>query len=108
MPSGTHTGNTEDRVEEEMSTPAGDSAFLSELEIEVRTELIVAEVGQPTVAADTGPTDTGPADTGPAVERLLDPDAEAYADAERYEVSLRTLLGAIEAVEDGPEPDHQP
>jgi len=90
-----------------MSTPAGDSAFLSELEIEVRTELIVAEVGQPTVAADTGPADTGPADTGPAVERLLDPDAEAYADAERYEVSLRTLLGAIEAVEDGPEPDHQ-
>ena len=26
--------------------------------------------------------------------------AEAYADAERYEVSLRTLLGAIEAVEE--------
>ncbi|HEY7279337.1 MAG TPA: hypothetical protein VH594_25435 [Trebonia sp.] len=90
-------------MEDKMSTPAGDSAFLSELEIEVRTELIVAEVGQPTVAADTGLTDTGP-----AVERLLDPDAEAYADAERYEVSLRTLLGAIEAVEDGPEPDHQP
>jgi len=55
----------------------------------------------------TRPTHTGPTDTGPAVERLLDPDAEAYADAERYEVSLRTLLGAIEAVEDGPEPDHQ-
>jgi len=90
-----------------MSTPAGDSAFLSELEIEVRTELIVAEVGQPTVAADTGPADTGPADTGPAVERLLDPDAEAYADAERYEVSLRTLLGAIEAVEDASDQDHQ-
>ena len=95
-----------------MSTPAGDSAFLSELEIEVRTELIVAEVGQPTVAADTGPadtgpTDTGPTDTGPAVERLLDPDAEAYADAERYEVSLRTLLGAIEAVEDASDQDHQ-
>jgi len=90
-----------------MSTPADDSAFLSELEIEVRTELIVAEVGQPTVAADTGPADTGPADTGPAVERLLDPDAEAYADAERYEVSLRTLLGAIEAVEDASDQDHQ-
>jgi len=90
-----------------MSIPAGDSAFLSELEIEVRTELIVAEVGQPTVAADTGPADTGPADTGPAVERLLDPDAEAYADAERYEVSLRTLLGAIEAVEDASDQDHQ-
>jgi hypothetical protein len=97
MSSGTHTGNTEERVEEEMSTPADDSAFLSELEIEVRTELIVAEVGQPTVAADTGP----------AVERLLDPDAEAYADAERYEVSLRTLLGAIEAVEDASDQDHQ-
>ena len=90
-----------------MSTPAGDSAFLSELEVEVRTELTVAEVGQPTVAADTGPADTGPADTGPAVERLLDPDAEAYADAERYEVSLRTLLGAIEAVEDASDQDHQ-
>ena len=85
-----------------MSIPAGDSAFLSELEVEVRTELTVAEVGQPTVAADTGPAGAGPAD-----ERPLDPDAEAYADAERYEVSLRTLLGAIEAVEDGPEPDHQ-
>ncbi len=80
-----------------MSTPAGDSAFLSELEVEVRVELTVAEVGQPTEAADPGP----------AVEPLLDPDAEEYADAERYEVSLRTLLGAIEAVEDGPEPDHQ-
>jgi len=85
-----------------MSTPAGDSAFLSELEVEVRTELTVAEVGQPTVAADTGP-----AGGGPAVERLLDPDAEAYADAERYEVSLRTLLGAIEAVEDASDQDHQ-
>jgi hypothetical protein len=98
MPGGTHTGNTEERVEDKMSTPVGDGAFLTELEVEVRTELTVAEVSQPTVAADARP----------AVERLLDADAESYADAERYEVSLRTLLGAIEAVEDGSNPDHCP
>lgn len=97
MPSGTHTGNMEERVEEKMSTPVDGSAFLSELEVDVRAELTVAEVGQP----------AGAADAGPAVERLLDPDAEAYADAERYEVSLRTLLGAIEAAEDGPDLDHR-
>ena len=84
-------------MEEKVSTPAGDSAFLSELEVEVRTELTVAEAGPSGVAADAAVS----------VERLADADAEAYADAERYEVSLRTLLGAIEAVEDGPEPDHQ-
>jgi hypothetical protein len=89
-------------VEEKMSTPAGDSGFLRELEIDVRMELTVAEVAQPAVAADAGP----------AVERPLDadaesyPDAESYADAERYEVSLRTLLGAIESVEDDPGLDH--
>lgn len=84
-----------------MGTPADGSAFLSELEVEVRTELTVAEVSQPTVAGDTGP-----GDTGPAVERPLDADAESYADAELYEASLRTLLGAIEAVEDAPDPYH--
>lgn len=85
-------------MEEKMSTPAGDSAFLSELEVEVKTELTVAEVSQPGVAAGAAAT----------VERLVDVDAESYADAERYEVSLRTLLGAIEAVEDGSDPDHYP
>jgi hypothetical protein len=93
-------------VEEKMGTLADGSAFLSELEVEVRTELTVAEVSQPTVAGDSGPGDTGPGDTGPAVERPLDADAESYADAELYEASLRTLLGAIEAVEDGPDLDH--
>jgi hypothetical protein len=85
-------------VEDKKSAPADDSAFLQELEIDVRMELTVAEVSQPAVAADAGP----------AVERPLDADAESYADAERYEVSLRTLLGAIEAVEDGLDSDHHP
>jgi hypothetical protein len=83
-------------VEEKMSTPAGDSTFLQELEVDVMTELTAAEVSQLTTAAGAGP----------AVERPLNADAESYADAERYEVSLRTLLGAIEAVEDDPGFDH--
>jgi RNA polymerase sigma-70 factor, ECF subfamily len=75
-----------------MSTPANDNEFLYELELEVRTELTQAETGQP--EQDTG--------SASAAEGLLDPDAE------RYEVSLRTLLGAIEAMEDGSHPDDHP
>ena len=67
-----------------MSTPTNDNESLYELELEVKTELTQAETGQP--EQDTG--------------GLFDPDAE------RYEVSLRTLLGAIEAMEDGSHPDH--
>lgn len=67
-----------------MSTPTEDeSAFLHELEGEVKTELTEAETSYPTEDADGIPTD----------EWLMDPYAP------RYEVSLRTLLGAIEAVE---------
>src|SRR5689334_9323341 len=70
-----------------MSTPTEDeSAFLHELEGEVKTELTEAETSYPT--EDTDDTDDIPTD-----EWLMDPYAP------RYEVSLRTLLGAIEAVE---------
>ena len=75
-----------------MNTPANDYEFLYELELEVRTELTQAETGQPEL-------DTGGA---PAARELLDPDAE------RYEVSLRTLLGAIEVMEVGSHPDDHP
>jgi hypothetical protein len=72
-----------------MSTPTNDNEFLYELELEVRTELTQAETGQ-------REQDTGGA---PAAGGLLDPDTE------RYEISLRTLLGAIEATEDGSHPE---
>jgi hypothetical protein len=72
-------------MEEMMSTPAGgERAVLHELEVEVREELTMAE-GQPLVDGDGVPT----------AEWMNDPYAE------RYEVSVRTVLGAIEAVEDG-------
>jgi len=67
-----------------MSTPSEGNAFLYELEIDVRTELTIAETSQPEEEAD-GVPDIG---------MLLDPDAE------RYEVALRSLLGAVEAVEE--------
>jgi hypothetical protein len=70
-----------------MSTPTGDHASLHELELTVETELTVAETSQP--------EETGAASIG---EWLPDPDAE------RYEVRLRALLGAVEALEDGPRP----
>lgn len=71
-----------------MSTPIGDNAFLSELELNVRTELTLAETSQPELEAGGILT----------VESLLDEDAQ------RYEVGLRSLLGAVEAVEDGSRP----
>ncbi len=67
-----------------MSTPTGDNAFLHELELNVRTDLTLAEISQPEEQADGVP----------AVEWPPDPDAQ------RLEVSLRNLLGAIEALED--------
>jgi hypothetical protein len=75
-----------------MTTPTGDNAFLQELELNVRTELTIAETNQPEVDADGVPT----------VEWLLDPDAE------RYEIGLHTLLGAIEVMEDGSRPGDDP
>jgi hypothetical protein len=72
-----------------MRTQTGDNAFLHELELTVSTELTLAETGQPEEEAVSVPID----------EWLSDP-----ADAQRYEIGLRTLLGAVEALEDGPGP----
>ena len=68
-----------------MSTQISDNAFLHELELNVRTELTQAETSQPEDAAGI-----------PIEEWLSDP-----ADAQRYEATLRSLLGAVEALEDG-------
>jgi hypothetical protein len=73
-------------MEKNMSIPTGDNTFLHRLEITVRTELILAETSQPEEEAVATPID----------EWLSDP-----ADDQRYEIGLRSLLGAIEAVEDG-------
>jgi hypothetical protein len=72
-----------------MSTPADDNAFLYTLELNVRAELTLAETSQPEEETDGAPIG----------EWLLDP-----ADVQRYEVGLRTLLGAVEAMEDGSGP----
>jgi len=68
-----------------MSTPAGDHAFLHELERTVSMELTQAESGPPEEEAAAVPID----------EWLSDP-----ADDERYEVTLRSLLGAVQTLEE--------
>jgi len=68
-----------------MTTPAGENAFLQELEVNVRSELTIVETSEPEVDADGVPT----------VESLLDPYEQ------RYEIGLRSLLGAVETLEDG-------
>jgi hypothetical protein len=72
-----------------MSTPTGDNAFLHELELYVRTELTLTETSQGWEEAVAVPIE----------EWLSDP-----ADDQRYEASLRSLLGAVEALEDGSSP----
>ena len=72
-----------------MSIPNGDNAFLHELELDVRAELTLIETSQPEEEAAGVPID----------EWLSDP-----ADDQRYEVEVRSLLGAIEALEDGSGP----
>ena len=74
------------RYRDWLDAPAGGSAFLQELELDVRTELIQAE---------TSPAEEEAAGT-PIEEWLSDP-----ADDQRYEARLRSLLGAVEAMEDG-------
>ena len=76
-----------------MSTPTGDHAFLHELELNVSTELTLAETGPPEEEAVSAPID----------EWLSDP-----ADDQRYEVSLRVLLGAVEVVENDSRPGGDP
>jgi hypothetical protein len=72
-----------------MSTPTDDNAFLHELELNVSTELTLAETSQPEEEAVSIPID----------EWLSDP-----ADGEHYEIALRSLLGAVEALKDGSGP----
>ena len=76
-----------------MSIPTSDNVFLHELELDVRAELTLAETGQPEEEAAGLPID----------EWLSDP-----VDDQRYEVNLRSLLGAVEALEDGPGPGDDP
>ena len=71
-----------------MSTPPGDHAFLHALERTVSMELTLAESGPPEEEAAAVPID----------EWLSDP-----ADDERYEVTLRSLLGAVQALEESSE-----
>ena len=66
-----------------LSTPAGGRAFLHELEIDVCTELTLAEAGPPEEEAVSLPIE----------EWLSDPE-----DDQRYEADLRNLLGAVEAI----------
>ena len=68
-----------------MSTPTGDDACLHELRLYVRAELFRAETSR------TQEDAVGV----PIAEWLSDP-----ADDQRYEASLRSLLGAVEALED--------
>ncbi|MEV4316143.1 peroxidase family protein [Actinocrispum sp. NPDC049592] len=68
-----------------MSTPTGDSAFLHELEDNVRVELAEAE--------------TSRADEAELDRWLYDP-----VDVQRQEAGLRSLLGAVEAKERSAEP----
>lgn len=63
---------------------SGDNEFLHGLEAEVEAELEIVENSHPEETAAT-----------PVTEWRFDP-----VDAERYEVGLRGLLGAVEAVED--------
>jgi hypothetical protein len=67
-----------------MTTPTGDDYSLHELEITVREELTVVESSPLEEESDDAPT----------AAWQLDPDGG------RYEVSLRTLLGAVEATEE--------
>jgi hypothetical protein len=76
-----------------MSTPTGDSAFLHGLELNVSAELTLAETSQPEQETFSVPID----------EWLFDP-----VDAQREEIGLRNLLGAVEGLEAGSRPGGQP
>ena len=66
-----------------MNTPVAGSAFLQELEVEVCTELTLAETGLPEEEAVSLPIE----------ECLSDPE-----DEQRYEAGLHNLLDAVEAM----------
>ena len=65
-----------------MSIPTSDNVFLDELEVTVRAELIEVETSPPEEACV------------PIDQWLTDP-----ADEQRYEAELRSLFGAVEALE---------
>lgn len=69
-----------------MSTPSGDHAFLHDLERTVEEELALAGGGRPQEESFGVPIE----------EWLIDP-----TDAQREEIGLRSLLGAVEALEEG-------
>jgi hypothetical protein len=73
-----------------MTMPTGDNPFLDNLEVEVELDLTMAESGH--VDESIG----GPADW------LVDPE-----EAERDEVGLHSLLGAIEALKGDSHPHSQ-
>jgi hypothetical protein len=64
-----------------------DNEFLHGLEVDIEAELEIAQASHPEETAEA-----------PLAEWRYDP-----VDAERYEVGLRGLLGAVEAVEDAKE-----
>jgi hypothetical protein len=66
-----------------MSIPTSDNAFLDGLELTVSAELAQAEISQPEAACV------------PIDQWLTDP-----ADDQRYEAGLRSLFGAVEALEE--------
>jgi hypothetical protein len=72
---------------------SGDNAFLHELELNVRAELTLAGGGRPPGEAVAAPTE----------EWLFEEE-----DAERYQIGLRGLLGAIEGLEDDSGPGVDP
>lgn len=74
-----------------MSNPNEDHS-LHGLEIEIEAEVTIVESSHPLDFADT-----------PVTEWLSDP-----TDDERYEVDLRGLLDAVEAVEDATFPNAEP
>jgi hypothetical protein len=71
-----------------MSTPTGDNAFLHKLELTVKAELTLAETSVPEEQADGVPGGEWPPDP----------------DVQRYDVVLRALLGAVEALEEAQVP----
>jgi hypothetical protein len=71
-----------------MSRPTGEDGFEVELEVEVEAELTLIESSRPEETAGR-----------PVSEWLFDP-----SDAEREEIELRGLLGAVEELGGGSEP----
>jgi hypothetical protein len=75
-----------------MSSTNGDNAFLRELELNVRAELTMVESG-----------DMADEVAAPSETCLFEAE-----DAERYQVGLRGLLGAVVGLEDDPRTNVDP